>query len=401
MAYLKTLCFEDLCSQVKEYTGGAGVTITPDGIISADIGLKMEILNELPQIGDSDVLYLIKNKSEQDQNIYDEYVYVHDKWELIGSTKIDLTNYYTKSETAALVDTSKLKYTIDGSNESTIQGNVTNNIASGYCSHAEGTNTTASGAACHAEGNQTVASSDFSHAEGSETTASGDCSHAEGNNTLAAGVNSHAQGFGTVAYNYQFAFGRFNEVDDTDKYSEIVGNGLRDDSRSNARTLQWNGKEWLADTLEVSRDPVADMEVATKQYVDNSHSQVVITGEAIYPTMGNLTDNYTVPINLDKGLYIISACLKFYALTDKPFKPELYIYPFNMPVSEPACCAWPTDNYKVMHPSCVPAMQICGFALLNEPSNIHIMARFIDYNGDIDFSTEFSDVRIAYTVVKL
>jgi len=53
------------------------------------------------------------------------------------------------------------------------------NVASGACSHAEGTSTTASGRYSHAEGNEATASGEASHAEG-YSTASGEASHAEG-----------------------------------------------------------------------------------------------------------------------------------------------------------------------------------------------------------------------------
>ena len=89
-----------------------------------------------------------------------------------------------------------------------IFNNYENNIATGYCSHAEGSETIASGWCSHAEGEGTTASEQGSHAEGSstkaidwsshaegiQTTASGEGSHAEGRQTTASGKNSHAEG---------------------------------------------------------------------------------------------------------------------------------------------------------------------------------------------------------------
>ena len=49
--------------------------------------------------------------------------------------------------------------------------------------------------------------------------------------------------------------------------------------RKNARTLSWDGKEWLADTLEVSREPELENEVATKAYVDGNVMERVVVDE--------------------------------------------------------------------------------------------------------------------------
>ena len=130
--------------------------------------------------------------------------------------------------------------------------------ASGNYSHAEGEYTEAFGNVSHAEGDGTTASGQVSHAEGGETIASGDWSHAEGAGTEASGYYSHASGQNTIAnHKAQYVFGAFNIEDPSNAdnyeqgtYIEIVGNGNGDDpqnvTRSNARTLDWSGNEWIA-----------------------------------------------------------------------------------------------------------------------------------------------------------
>ena len=122
------------------------------------------------------------------------------------------------------------------------------NSTEGTNSVAVGNNTTASGFYSHAEGNVTVASGSSSHAEGTETTASGNNgSHAEGQQTEASGRFSHAEGNNTIAASdAQHVSGKFNVADNADTYAEIIGNGTADNSRSNARTLDWNGNETIA-----------------------------------------------------------------------------------------------------------------------------------------------------------
>ena len=173
-------------------------------------------------------------------------------------------------------------------------------IASGSGAHAEGHYTQAIGLFSHAEGSGTQAIEMFSHTEGVSTTASGSSAHAEGDHTIAYGYNSHSQGSNTIANGESsHVFGRYNIADTYDNweegtigknyvvgdkikkynggrwsgricntnhqyneynsnywnvyhgmnYIEIVGNGLDENARSNARTLDWSGNESLAGSL--------------------------------------------------------------------------------------------------------------------------------------------------------
>ena len=166
-------------------------------------------------------------------------------------------------------------YTVASNSNAHAEGNFSN--ASGSSAHAEGSSTQATGSYSHAEGSSTQATGHYSHAEGNETFAIGIASHAEGINSRAEGDYSHAQGPGTHAtHRSQMSFGEYN-VDDSSTaaatargtYVEIVGNGTAN-SRSNARTLDWTGNEWLAGTLKIGGTSYANAkEVATKEYVDN------------------------------------------------------------------------------------------------------------------------------------
>ena len=79
-----------------------------DGKISAITTINFEVVLELPISGESNKIYLVPNTEQDEQNIKDEYIWVEEKWEIIGSTKVDLSNYYNKGE----VD-SKLKAKVD------------------------------------------------------------------------------------------------------------------------------------------------------------------------------------------------------------------------------------------------------------------------------------------------
>lgn len=69
----------------------------------------------------------------------------------------------------------------------------------------------------------------------------GENSHSE-NSSTALGTNSHAQGLSTIAKGQnQFTTGRFNNIDYSNEYAVIVGNGVDDSARSNAFSIDWQG----------------------------------------------------------------------------------------------------------------------------------------------------------------
>lgn len=66
-------------------------------MISNLANLRIEVLNELPSTGETNVIYLVK-KAGTNPDVHDEYVYVEGNWEKIGNTEGDLSNYYTKDQ---------------------------------------------------------------------------------------------------------------------------------------------------------------------------------------------------------------------------------------------------------------------------------------------------------------
>ena len=57
---------------------------------------EIRIVDELPETGESNCFYLIKNKDNENSNYYDEYLWIGENFELIGNTKVDLSDYLTK-----------------------------------------------------------------------------------------------------------------------------------------------------------------------------------------------------------------------------------------------------------------------------------------------------------------
>lgn len=74
-----------------------------DNKIASIVTTTFEVVDQLPEQGESNVIYLVPNEQSAD-NEYEEYIWVNNKWELIGTTKVDLTPYYTSSQVDDLIN---------------------------------------------------------------------------------------------------------------------------------------------------------------------------------------------------------------------------------------------------------------------------------------------------------
>lgn len=101
-------------------------------LINAITSSSFQVVTELPTSNIStSTIYLKLNKKAATNNIYDEYIYVNKEWEILGSTAIDLTNYYTKDQVNAELK-KKQNTLVSGTNIKTINntsllgtGNIT------------------------------------------------------------------------------------------------------------------------------------------------------------------------------------------------------------------------------------------------------------------------------------
>ena len=66
-------------------------------------GIKFEIVESLPETGVAGTIYLVAH-THGEKDIYDEYVWVTDKFEKIGNTDIDLSNYATHDEITTAIE---------------------------------------------------------------------------------------------------------------------------------------------------------------------------------------------------------------------------------------------------------------------------------------------------------
>ena len=73
-------------------------------------GLKsIQIVEELPEVGDPSILYLLQKEDPNEGDYYDEYLWIDEAWELIGTTRIDLSDYCTLSTDQTITGTKTIK----------------------------------------------------------------------------------------------------------------------------------------------------------------------------------------------------------------------------------------------------------------------------------------------------
>lgn len=70
-----------------------------------EIGFHPLVVEELPEDPEEFILYLVPAEDFEETNIYNEFLYVNNEWEQIGTTGVDLSGYYTKEE----IDSSVIK----------------------------------------------------------------------------------------------------------------------------------------------------------------------------------------------------------------------------------------------------------------------------------------------------
>lgn len=61
-------------------------------------GISFKMVDSLPETGDGKYIYLVPKTKTETQNSYDEYIWYNSKWEKIGTTDIDLSDYVKSAD---------------------------------------------------------------------------------------------------------------------------------------------------------------------------------------------------------------------------------------------------------------------------------------------------------------
>lgn len=75
-----------------------------DELIQSIARLEIKLVDSVEEVTEAGYIYLVPKESTEQKDIFDEYIFYDGKPELIGTTQIDLSNYYTKTEVDDLLD---------------------------------------------------------------------------------------------------------------------------------------------------------------------------------------------------------------------------------------------------------------------------------------------------------
>lgn len=90
-------------------------------------GVNLEVVATLPITGAASTIYLVRHAITS--NVYDQYVWFNNSWVQVGSTEVDLSQYYKKDEVDGLLDLKQNKL-VAGQNI-TITGNIISAVGGG------------------------------------------------------------------------------------------------------------------------------------------------------------------------------------------------------------------------------------------------------------------------------
>lgn len=94
----KAATMQDIPTNNNQLSNGAGyqtlaqVQSAINAALENITGIDFQVVTSLPSTGVKGTIYLVANSGENN-NSYDEYIYVNSKWEKIGTTQVDLSNY--------------------------------------------------------------------------------------------------------------------------------------------------------------------------------------------------------------------------------------------------------------------------------------------------------------------
>lgn len=90
---------------VSSFTNDAGyqnasqVSSAINTAIAGITGISFEIVQTLPATGDLGTIYLVPDSQGTTGDTYEEWIYISNNWEKIGTTEADLTDYTTWNST--------------------------------------------------------------------------------------------------------------------------------------------------------------------------------------------------------------------------------------------------------------------------------------------------------------
>lgn len=100
----KGLSTNDLTDDLVEKINSA---VTPDTLTQAvaEAGhIKFSFVDELPEEGQANIIYFTKLDDAEEEDAYEEFVFQNGAYEKIGATRVDLSNYWNKTNLELATD---------------------------------------------------------------------------------------------------------------------------------------------------------------------------------------------------------------------------------------------------------------------------------------------------------
>lgn len=88
----------------KGYQTNTQVQQAINSALSGITGIQFSIVEQLPATGVAGTIYLVQKTVTATGNIYTEWIYVNNKWETLGDTTVDLSDYLKKTDVSALTN---------------------------------------------------------------------------------------------------------------------------------------------------------------------------------------------------------------------------------------------------------------------------------------------------------
>ncbi len=73
-------------------------------LIEALHSVNIKKVDVLPETGENNTIYFVPTQKPQENNYYDEYMYFEDRWEKIGTTKVDFSDYTNNEQLKELLN---------------------------------------------------------------------------------------------------------------------------------------------------------------------------------------------------------------------------------------------------------------------------------------------------------
>lgn len=124
--------------------GGGGAVIDDDNVSTgttyssskimqelAGAGFDIEIVEELPEEGDLHTIYFLENEDPSTGNIYDEWMFINNQWEMVGTTGVDLSGYATLDDISTFITANDVSNFITINDVSNFAQIDDNNVSTG------------------------------------------------------------------------------------------------------------------------------------------------------------------------------------------------------------------------------------------------------------------------------